>query len=124
VKTFEPNSLSTGLLATVLASLACADFLSRDPGAHLLGVGIYQKPETVEGEGAQRELALDGIHARLEGTPRPKEPATLTLYTAEGQRITCRIDSLKRRKKRTPSERERRRLLGFQLADFLTAGGL
>jgi len=52
----------------------------------------------------------------LEETPRPKEPA---VYTPEGRWITYKLHSLKNRKKRTPSKRERRRLLGLQLADFL-----
>ena len=120
----KSNVLSDEVIASLLAASACADFLSRDPAAHLLGVGICRPPETVEGEREERELALDQIHTMLEGTPRPKEPAVIALYTPEGQRITYELDSLKKRKKRTPSERERRRLLGLQLADFLTSGGL
>jgi hypothetical protein len=85
------------------ASLACAEILARDPEAHVLGGGIYRQPETAEGEREQRELALDRIHAMLEGTPRPKEPAVLTLNTRDGRRIEFRFDSLTRRKRRTPS---------------------
>jgi hypothetical protein len=110
--------------AMLLATAARADILCRDPGAYLLGGGIYQQPDTVEGERTRRERALDQLHTRIEGTPRPKEPVVLTLYTPEGQRIAFRLDSLKKRKKRTPSERRRRHLLGIQLADFLTGGGL
>jgi hypothetical protein len=80
-------------------------------------------PDPVK-EQSRRERCLDHIHAQVERTPRPKEPVDIVLCAPGGRPITYRLDSLKRRKKRTPSEHERRRLLGLQLADFLTAAGI
>ena len=78
-----------------------------------------------EKEQSRRERYLDQLHAELEADPSPKEPARISLFPRDGgARIVFNLDSLKKRKKRTPSERERRRLLGLQLARFLTAGGL
>ena len=107
-----------------LATLSAAEILARDPSASVLGVGIYQQPNTVEGERTRRERALDHVHAQAEGTPHPKKPLNISLRAPGGRLMTYSLDSLKRRRKRTPSERERRRLLGLQLADFLTAAGL
>jgi hypothetical protein len=108
----------------LLATLSSAEILARDPGAFVLGVGIYQRPKTVEGERTRRERVLDHIHAQAEGTPYPKKPLNISRRAPGGRLITYSLDSLKRRRKRTPSERERRYLLGLQLADFLTAVGL
>ena len=108
MKTLEPNG-GSGDFEALLSSL---------------GIGVYRQPQTVEGERALREQVLDRIHATLEGAQRRKEPVVVGVCTREGQLITYRIDSLKMRKRKTPSERERRRLLGLQLADFLTAAGL
>ena len=112
--------------AALLASLTAAAILSRDPGAHLFGeISLLQRRPTVEGELAERERYLDRLHANLEADPSPRKPVCISLFPSHGtEQIVFRLDSLKKRKKRTPSERERRRLLGIQLADFLTAGGL
>jgi hypothetical protein len=57
--------VSTRKLNDVTANLpapaACADFLSRDRGAYLLGVGVSQRSDTVEGERTQQEQELDNI---------------------------------------------------------------
>lgn len=110
--------------AVLLGAAAFKDILSRDPDACILGAIVSQQSETVEGEHTRREQDLDNIHAQIEATPRPNEPVNMTLYTPEGKRITYDLDSLNGRRKKTPSERERRRMLGLELADFLTAGGL
>jgi hypothetical protein len=73
---------------------------------------------------SRRERYLDQLHANLEADPSPKKPVHISLFPHGEARIVFCFDSLKKRKKRTPSERERRRLLGIQLADFLKAGGL
>jgi hypothetical protein len=78
-----------------------------------------------EKERSRRERYLDRLHATLETDQWPKEPVHISLFPSDGgSRIVFLLDSLKKRKKRTPLARERRRLLGIQLADFLTAGGL
>jgi hypothetical protein len=111
--------------AALIAALAADAARLEDPGAHLFGeIALLQRQPTVEGKLAQRERYLDRLHANLEADPSPKKPVRVSLFPHGGARIVFYLDSLKKRKKRTPSERERRRLLGIQLADFLTAGGL
>ena len=88
--------------------------IHRVPLMHVIG------PEEAR---SRREQTLDGIHANLEADEHPKEMVRIHLV-ADGRVIHFDLPSLKRRKIKTPSVRERRRLLGFQLADFLTAAGL
>jgi len=121
--TARPTDLELALLAAAGAARILAD----DPGAKFLGpatvISELEVPDA-EAELSRRERHLDQLHATLEADQWPKEPVHISLFSSDGARIVFRLDSLKKRKKRTPSERERRRLLGIQLADFLTAGGL
>ena len=112
----------------LLAAACVADILADDPGANIFGPSAIlpniDPPDAVK-EQSRRQRYLDQLHATLEADPSPKEPVHISLFPPQGgARIVFCLDSLKKRKKRTPSERERRRLLGVQLADFLTAGGL
>jgi len=111
-----------------LVKAACvAEMLADDPGTE-----IFAPPTMVpnldapgpEKEKSRRDRYLDQLHANLEADPSPKKPVRISLFPLGGARVVFNLDSLKKRKKRTPSKRERRRLLGIQLADFLTAGGL
>ena len=122
--TARPTDLELALLAAAGAARILAD----DPGAKFLGpatvISELEVPDA-EAELSRRERHLDQLHATLEADQWPKEPVHISLFPSDrGARIVFRLHSLKRRKKRTPSARERRRLLGIQLADFLTAGGL
>jgi hypothetical protein len=105
-----------------LTLLTVAKILADDPHATFLGADAAVLPELPDAarELSLRESYLDQFCATLEADPSPKKP----VHIDGGPRIAFRQDNLKKRKKRTPSERERRRLLGLQLADFLTAGGL
>lgn len=122
--TAQPTDFGLALLAA-----ACvADILVDDPGANVFGpltvLPALDVPDPVK-EQSRRERYLDLLHANLEADPSPKEPVRISQFPLHGgTRIVFCLDSLKKRKKRTPSERERRRLLGIQLADFLTATGL
>ena len=112
----------------LIAATCVGEILADDPGADIFGP-ITVLPELavpdVEMEHSRRERYLDQLHAKLEADQSPKKPVHISLFpTHGGVKIVFRLNSLKKRKKRTPSERERRRLLGIQLADFLTAGGL
>ena len=108
-----------------LVTAACrAEMLADDPGAEIFGAGAVVLLDPGRKQ-SRRERFLDQLHADLEADPSPKKPVRISLFPSDGgARIVFNLDSLKKRKKRTPSERERRRLLGIQLADFLTAGGL
>jgi hypothetical protein len=122
--TGRPTAFELALLAAARAAQILAD----DPGAKFVGPAMvfpdFDVPDLVQ-EQSRRERYLDQLHANLEADRRPKEPVHISLFPASrGARIVFHLDSLKKRKKRIPSERERRRLLGIQLADFLTAGGL
>ena len=114
-------------LARLVAARAAA-ILADDPGVKFLGPAAVfpdlDVPDPVK-EQSRRECYLDQLHASLEADRWPKKPVHIWLFLPHGgKKILFRLDSLKKRKKRTPSKRERRRLLGLQLADFLTAGGL
>jgi hypothetical protein len=114
--------------AALLAAACVVEMLAYDPGAKIFApvtlVPDLDMPDP-EKERSRRERYLDQLHADLEADPSPKEPVRISCFLRDGSaRIVFSLDSLKKRKKRTPSERERRRLLGLQLADFLTAGGL
>jgi hypothetical protein len=113
--------------AALITAACVAVALADDPGAKIFApvrmVPNLDVPDP-EKEQSRRECYLDQLHADLEADPSPKEPVRISLFPHGGPRIVFHLDSLKKRKKRTPSERERRRLLGIQLADFLTAGGL
>jgi len=122
--TARPTDFEISMLTVVCT----AAILTDDPGAKLLGppAAIPERGLPVaEKERSRREAYLDQLHASLEADRWPKEPVHLSFFPADGgPRMVFRLDSLKKRKKSAPSERERRRLLGLQLADFLTAGGL
>jgi hypothetical protein len=113
---------------SLLTAACVAQILADDPGAKFLGpaavIPDLDVPDPVK-EQSRRERYLEQLHATLETDPSPKKPVHISLFPAGGgAKIVFRLDSLKKRKRRTPSERERRRLLGLQLADFLTAAGL
>jgi len=104
-----------------LVTAACrAEMLADDPGAEIFGAGAVVLLDPGRKQSRRERL----LHADLEADPSPKKPVHISAFPRGGARIVFNLDSLKKRKKRTPSERERRRLLGIQLADFLTAGGL
>jgi hypothetical protein len=112
----------------LLTAACAAEILADDPGANIFCpaavIPDFDQPDAVK-EQSRRERYLDQLHASLEADRSPKKPVHISLFPANGgARIVFRLDSLKKRKKRTPSATERRRLLGIQLADFLTAGGL
>ena len=122
--TAHPTNLQLALVVTARAAAILAD----DPGVKFLGPAAVfpdlDVPDPVK-EQSRRECYLDQLHASLEADRWPKKPVHIWLFLPHSVRkIVFRLDSLKKRKKRTPSERERRRLLGIQLANFLTAGGL
>ena len=107
-----------------LVTAACrAEMLADDPGAEIFGAGAVVLLDPGRKQ-SRRERFLDQLHADLEADPSPKKPVHISAFPRGGARIVFNLDSLKKRKRRTPSKRERRRLLGIQLADFLTAGGL
>jgi hypothetical protein len=119
---------STDFGLALVAAACVAEMLAYDPGTEIFApvrmVPDLDVPDP-EKEQSRRERYLDQLHADLEADPSPKKPVRISLFLGDGSaRIVFHLDSLKKRKKRTPSERERRRLLGIQLADFLTAGGL
>ena len=121
-----PRPTDFGL--ALVASACAPEILADDPAANIFGPAAVI-PELgvpdAEKEQSRRERYLDQLHASLEADQSPKEPVHISLFPAcGGARIVFRLDSLTKGKKRTPSEPERRRLLGLQLADFLTAGGL
>ena len=118
----------TNLPLALIAAARAAAILADDPGAKFFGPAVifpdFDIPDPVK-EQSRRERYLDHLHASLEADPSPDEQVDIYLFPAGGgPRSMFRLDSLKKRKKRTPSERVRRRPLGIQLADFLTAGGL
>jgi len=112
----------------LIAAACVAEMLADDPGTEIFApltmVPDLDAPDP-EKEKSRRDRYLDQLHEDLEADPSPKKPVRISLFPSDGgARIVFNLDSLKKRKKRTPSKRERRRLLGIQLADFLTAGGL
>ena len=112
----------------LVAAICTAAILDDDPGAKLRSASAVvpeRRLPDAEKERSRRERYLDQLHATLEADQWPKGPVHISLFPSDGgPRIVFHLDSLKKRKKRAPSERERRRLLGIQLGDFLTAGGL
>jgi len=116
---FELALLTADCLAEILADDPDADFLG---GAAVFPALDVRDPRK---EQSRRERYLDQLHATLEADRSPKRPVHISLFPSNGgAQIVFRLHSLNKRKKRTPLARERRRLLGIQLADFLTAGGL
>ena len=111
----------------LIAAACLGEMLADDPGTEIFApltmVPDLDAPDP-EKEKSRRDRYLDQLHEDLEADPSPKKPVRISLFPHGGPRIVFNLDSLKKRKKRTPSKRERRRLLGIQLADFLTAGGL
>ena len=127
---FDDYEGSTARLTSVQLALVvarAAEILADDPDAKFLGPAVvfpdFDVPDPVK-EQSRREGYLDQLHANLEADPSPNETVRISLFPHGGAGIVFHLDSLKKRKKRTPSARERRRLLGIQLAHFLTAGGL
>jgi len=114
---------STDFGLALVAAACVAEMLAYDPGTEIFAP-VRMVPLDPGRKQSRRERFLDQLHADLEADPSPKKPVHISAFPRGGARIVFNLDSLKKRKKRTPSERERRRLLGIQLADFLTAGGL
>lgn len=87
-------------------------------------VMVFRAAENFAEEMALREQVLDGLHRSLEADPYPDEVVAFLAVTPEGKHAEVRLPSLRERKRQHPSAAERRRLLGFQLADYLTALGV
>ena len=76
---------------------------------------------------AQRALCeqvLDRVHETLENDPHPEKSVVLTAMMPGGKRVDVDLPSLLARKRLHPSAKERRRLLGFQLGNFLKTMGV
>ena len=116
------EKLATATAAETLILSPASPYESAEMFSPSIVVPKLEVPDA-EIERSRREHYLDRLHARQEADPLPKAPGHISLVPSDrGPRINFRLDSLKNRKKRTPSERER--LLGLQLAGFLIAGGL
>jgi hypothetical protein len=112
---------TTDIRLALLKAACVTEILADDPRADIFApptvLPELEIPDA-EREQSRRERYLDQLHGNLEADQSPKKPVHISLFPANGgARIAFRLDSLKKRKKRTPSERERRRLLGRQLAD-------
>lgn len=83
-------------------------------------------PPSVEAETARRERFLDELHQQLEAMD-PAQQACITFNNSDPEHavsIPLTLVSLKARKREHPTSTSRRRILGFVLADVLTAIGL
>jgi hypothetical protein len=121
------SACPTDFEMALLTAACAAEILADDPGANFPSPAtVFPELEVPDGgrEQSRRERYLDQLHASLEADQSPKKPVHISLFPAGGARIVFHLDSLKKRKKRTPSATERRCRFGIQFADFLTAGGL
>lgn len=84
----------------------------------------FGHPQNIGEKLALREQVLDQLHHALENDPYPDEPVTVTALTPTGKRLGLYLPSLRERKHKYPSAEARRKLLGFQVADYLTALGV
>lgn len=81
----------------------------------------FANPKTTDERQALREQMLDRLHQALENDQHPEEPVTLTAFRRDGKRFAVHLPSLRDRKRNCPSVERRRKLLSFQLADFIAA---